>query len=572
MSSRDPEVHPIILDQRHARVVAVIAIAVFAAQNWILANHAPVTNEALSVYATTPSRQLVVTGSSAQVVDPCGGDHRIVFATGRPSTMLCAGGLAWPVLVTPYIGGVHYWPLQLLRPLHRGDPMAVRRAALVIGVLGLIALFLLIERVGDPLRAAMSVCAAAVLPILLVLQSYGLMYELLPAVLVVTAATVIARRPDPRMPPTTRRSVVVGAIAGLALFANVKAVVVGVPLLAIALYESPVLRRTPWPAWGAAIMGGALAIAPMAITAMLDPQQRVGHEVVWRLSIAQSRLDVQLLAAEVFHLLVNAADFQYYGDVELGRDGRLWPATLAVSGAAFLYAVASLLQALRRRPHDRVAAACGGLQMFYLLFVWLAYNQAVATNYTPLALSFVTALGCTIAAAAEWAARHRRSPARWLVGTAALVVLTLAINEYRRPEAFDAPVSVNANAARTLGAYLRTARGAPIVVTSNNLVGLPDALTGESSVRLDIALNDCGGRPDEDACADGVLDAAIHALPGARYLVPLQTGIMDKPLERRLVALLQDAAARTGSRVHEEASFTTRNGVPVLALMAVRAN
>jgi hypothetical protein len=49
----------------------------------------------------------------------------------------------------------------------------------------------------------------------------------------------------------------------------------------------------------------------------------------------------------------------------------------------------------------------------------------------------------------------------------------------------------------------------------------------------------------------------------------LKTGIMDKPLERRLVALLQDAAARTGGRVHEEARFTTRSGVPVLALMAV---
>ena len=562
----------ILLGRRSARVVAAIAIALFAAQDWIAAGHAPITNEALSVYATTPSRELVVTGDQPEVVDPCGGDHRLVFATGRPSAMLCAGGLAWPVLVTPYIGGVHYWPLQLLRPLHHGDPLAVRRAALLIGVWGLLALFVLVERVGDPVRAAMSVCAAAVLPILLVIQSYGLMYELLPAVLVVTAATVVALRPDPTTPPTARRSRVAGAVAGLALFANVKAVVLVVPLLAIALYESRALRRTPWPAWGAALLGGALAIAPMVVTALMDPQRRMGHEVVFRLSIAESRLDVRLLAAEVFHLLVNAADFGYYGDIELGRDGRLWPATLAVYGVPFLYAVASLIRALRRRPHDRIAAACGGLQVFYLLFVWLVYNQAVATNYSPLALSFVTALGCTIAAAAEWAARHGRRSGRWLAGTAALAVSVLAINAYRRPELFDAPVSVNADAARTLGAYLRGEPDAPIAVTSNNLVGLPDALTGRSSVRLDIALNNCGGAPDEDACAGRVLVAAIEALPGARFLVPLETGIMDKPLERRLVELLADAAARTGNRVHEEARFTTGHGVPVLALMTLRAS
>lgn len=560
---------PTTLDQRRARVVAVMAIAVFVAQVWILVPYAPITNEALSVYATTPSQQLVVIGSEAHVVDPCADGHRLVFATGRPSTMLCAGGLVWPVLVTPYIGGVHYWPLQLFRPLHHGDPMAVRRAALLIGALGMVALYLLVERLGDPTRAAMSVCAAAVLPILLVLQSYGLMYELLPAILVVTAAAVVARRPDASVPPTWQRSMVAGTIVGLALFANVKAVVLVVPLLAMALYESPVLRRTPWPAWGTAMLGGALGIAPMLIAALLDPQQRVGHEVVWRLSIAHSRLDVRLLAAEVFHLLVNAADFGYYGDLELGRDGRLWPATLAVCGAAFLYALASLIQALRRRPHDRVAAACGGVQMFYLLFVWLAYNQAVATNYTPLALSFVTALGCTVAAVAEWAARHGRTPSRWLVGSAALVVLTLAINDYRRPEMFDASVSLNGHAARALGTHLIAAPGAPIVVTSNNLVGLPDALTGRPSVRLDVAFNDCGGQPDEDACAGRVLSAAIDALPGARFLVPLHTGMMDKPLERRLVALLEDAAARTGGRVHQEADFTTRNGVPVLALMTV---
>src|SRR5439155_16552116 len=125
-----------------------------------------------------------------------------------------------------------------------------------------------------------------------------------------------------------------------------------------------------------------------------------------------------------------------------------------VSGAAFLYAALSVLRALRGAAYDRIAAACGALQLFYLLFVWLMYKQIVAGNYTPIALSFAAAFGCTIAAAAEWAARHRRSPGRWLAATAAIVIAVLMTNTYRRIDIRDPPVSTNINAVRALGAYL----------------------------------------------------------------------------------------------------------------------
>lgn len=561
--------HAIALDARGARALLVIAIAVFVAQTWVLANEAGVYNEQLSLHAAPPSRTVVISGDKAQIVDPCIGDHWITLADGRPNTMLCAGGLAWPVLVTPYIGGVHYWPLQLLRPLHHGDPFAVRRAALLVGVLGLVALFLLVERIADPVRAAMSVCVAAVLPILLVVQSIGVLYEELPAVLLLTAAAIIARRPDATLPPTTRRAFAAGAVAGLAIFANVKAVVVAVPLLAIALYESPVLRRTPWRASATALLGAGLAIAPVVIGAIFDPQQRVGRELQWRFSIAESRSGVHFLGTEVFHLLVNAADFLYYLDGVYGGDGHLWPATLVLPAAALVYATASALRALLRLAHDRIAAACGAIQVFYLVFVWLMYNQTVATNYTPVALSFAAALGCTIAAAAEWAARRGWNHRRWLAGTAAVVVAILVANMYRRAYLADAPTSMNANAARALGTYLGDGSGPPVVVTSNNLVGLPEALTGRSAVRLDVALGECSGQPGEDACTHRVLVATMDALPEARFLVPLRTAMVDKPWERKIVPLLEEAAAEAGGRLHEEARFMTRDGVPVLALVTV---
>src|SRR5262245_30316135 len=97
MSSGTAGAHAIALDPRRARMVVVIAIAAFVAQGWVLAGQAPASNEALSLHAAPPSRQVVITEGQAQVIDPCTGNHRIVFASGRPSTMLCTGGLAWPV-------------------------------------------------------------------------------------------------------------------------------------------------------------------------------------------------------------------------------------------------------------------------------------------------------------------------------------------------------------------------------------------------------------------------------------------------------------------------------------------
>jgi hypothetical protein len=305
------------------------------------------------------------------------------------------------------------------------------------------------------------------------------------------------------------------------------------------------------------------------IAAIIDPQQGVGREVHTRLWIAASRINPRFLGTELFHLLVNAVDIGYYAEIALGRDGRLWPATLAVSGAAFLYAASSVVRALRGLAHDRIAAASGALQLFYLVFVWLMYNQVIAGNYTPIALGFAAALGSTIAAAAEWAARHGRSPGRWLAGTTAIVVAILVTNTYRRLDIRDAPISVNVNAERALGAHLGKEAGRPIVVTSYNLVGLPEALSGRSAVRLDLALGQCGGQPEEDTCLRRVLVATIDALPGARFLVPLRIAIVDQPWERRIVPLLEGAAAGAGGKLREEARFTTRSGVPVLALMAV---
>ena len=61
------------------------------------------------------------------------------------------------------------------------------------------------------------------LPAAILVQAVGALYEELPAVLLIAAATAIARRADVTMPPTPKRTLAAGVLAGLAVFANVKA-------------------------------------------------------------------------------------------------------------------------------------------------------------------------------------------------------------------------------------------------------------------------------------------------------------------------------------------------------------
>src|SRR5579862_1176975 len=150
--------------RRRARLVLAVAVGALLAQSWWFTGVWPTWHEEVSVHASVPAVDVVVENGVARTASVCDAGSWLRLEEERPYVVLCAGGLAWPILVTPYIGGVHYWPLQLLRPLHRGDPVALRRTALPVGALGLIVLFLLVEQVGGSRRAAAAVAVAAVVP------------------------------------------------------------------------------------------------------------------------------------------------------------------------------------------------------------------------------------------------------------------------------------------------------------------------------------------------------------------------------------------------------------------------
>src|SRR5262249_33486903 len=101
-----------------ARIVLVVAIAVFLLQGWSLTGALPVWHEEVSVHPTHSPAEITIADGVARAAGICDDDAWIAFSGARPLVALCVGGLAWPILVSPYIGGIHYWPLQLLRPLH----------------------------------------------------------------------------------------------------------------------------------------------------------------------------------------------------------------------------------------------------------------------------------------------------------------------------------------------------------------------------------------------------------------------------------------------------------------------
>jgi hypothetical protein len=270
----------------------------------------------------------------------------------------------------------------------------------------------------------------------------------------------------------------------------------------------------------------------------------------------------------VFTLLANAADLGSYFDVALGGNGDLWLVTLVPYAVAFGYCVAALWRALRGRAHDAVAAGCATLQLAYLVFVWLSYNQ-VAANYSPMTYVFAASLGCAIVAVAGRVAAYGGAPRAALAITLALAQVPAIVNTYRRDQR-DMPISLNVYAEHALGEHLKRDPAGSVVVTSNALVGVPEAFAGVRSVRLDLALSGCpGDEAAADECRREVLRHTIRTLGDARFVVPVATGAVDKSWEQRMVPALTEAAQSLRAEIREEARFTTRDGRAVLALMRV---
>lgn len=566
---QSPSLEPSI-ERPRARAVLVLALVAFVVQGEWLAGALPAWHEEVATHAAVPGTALFWEHGELVEVTACSGDAWLEFLDARPSLVLCAGGLAWPVLVASYSGGVAYWPLQILRPLHRGDPVALRRIGIGIGALAILVLFLLVERTGGSLRAALSAAVASVLPGVLVGHSVLVLFELGPPLLLMLAGLSLVSRADREGPPTPRRASAVGALVGLAILGNVKALVVFAPVALLSLRESAPLRRAPLRTWLAMLVPLLVVASPLGIAALLDPSGAFGDQIVHRLDVAARHLDAELFLREALNAIVYAGDILFYFEILAGGDGALRPLTLTVSALALLHSTAALVGALRGRPHDPVAAACGALQLTFIVFVWLAYEQTPAANYAPISYAHAISVGCTLVTAGRLGARWMGQP--WIgVGAAASIALiSLVSNTYRRgdPRVF-VDISINLTAERALGDYLTRHPPPELITTSYNLGGLPTAMTGMPATRLDTALHACHVEHAPERCERDVVRATMLAHPDARYVVPLELGPIDEPPARRIAATLGEVAEELEGRLVEEARFATSGGLDVLAVLRV---
>ncbi len=566
------------LSPSRARLVLLVAIGTFVVQGVWLAGTFPVWHEETATHAGPSVPQLAPVDDDGGGVLPlnvgCGEGATWLRARTRPSAALCAAGLRWPVLVAPYIGGVAYWPLQLLRPIHQGDPVALRRCGLVIGALAILALFLLVEAVADSLTAAACAMTAATLSGFVVGHSLLVYYEFVPSLFVALAALVVARRRDPRTPPSARRLALAGLLVGLSIATNVKGLVVAAPLVATALHRGGPLRAAGVKRLAIAALCAAAPIAPLLVVALADPYGGVGTQVGARLATMAAHLHPRFFVEEVGNALLYAGDVGYYFALANGGDGGLVPAFLTLSTFAFAHSLVALVQRIAGRPHSPVAAACGALQLAYIVFVTLAYDQRPAANYAPVTYSHAVSLGCALLTAGRLLSGRMRSPSyRMVIVVIAIGVASAVTSTFRRGDLRDTTtVSINLTAERALVAHLRARPDAPAITTTYNLAGVLDAfgastLDGQPYLgqrRLDLGLR------------EGLVErfALLLADPGRlplRFVVPIRVGLIDEPgvaLHRRA---LEDAARALGWRVTEEARFTTRSGVPVLALVRVSA-
>jgi hypothetical protein len=560
-----------------ARWVLLAAISAFVLQGFWLAGTHPVWHEETATHAGPAVSQLVSVEVDAGGALPLQGSCEGApwqRAQTRPTASLCVGGLRWPVLVAPYIGGVTYWPLQLLRPLHHGDPVALRRSGLVIGALAILVLFLLVEAVADAMTAAACAVTAATLSGFVVGHSLLVYYEFVPSLFVALAALVVARRRDPRTPPSARRLAVAGLLLGLSIATNVKGLVVAAPLVALALHRGGPLRAAGLKRLALAASFIALPLLPLLVIALADPHRGLEAQVTTRLATMAAHLHPRFFAEEVGNALIYAGDIGYYFALANGGDGGLVPAFLTLSAFAFLHSLVALFRRLTGRAHSPVAAACGALQLAYIVFVTLAYDQRPAANYAPVTYSHAVSLGCALVTVGRFlATRFQKPSSNMVMSVVALGVASALVSTFRRGDLRDTTtIAINVHAERALAAHLRTRRDTPVITTTYNLAGVLDAF-GAPTIDGQRYLAE---RPPMLGVRESLRErfAQLLADPARlplRFIVPIRAGLIDEPGVPLHRAALADAARTLGWRITDEARFTSRAGVPVIALLRVSA-
>lgn len=561
-------------DESKPRRALWVALVIFLLHGLWLSSSLPVWHEEVSVHAQRPYAWADVAPDASPpmpvIAEGCADPNAplLLRSPVRPVASLCVGGLAWPLLVSSYASGVTYWPLQLLRPLHHGEPVPLRWASLLIGVLSLLVMHRLVERHRDRVAANTTVLVAALLSPFVHLHALLVVYEHVPTLLVLIAVLVLD--PPGGRPPDRRRLLLAGALAGLALASNIKALVVGVPLLGLALWRSPRMRAPGRVGWASFVVGFALVAGPFVALALSDPYAGVSGQVSQRGAALLANLDPRHLLAEVDNALIFFTDFGFYLDVAAGEPAPLPLVYRVLPLLALGHGSLALVRLLRGGEVDRVAAGCGAVLWTFIVFVALFYRQTPAANYGPIVHVHAIALGVMLVDLGRWLAvrfeRPKLEPTIIVLGP-----LVLASALWRHGDRRDhMPASIDVHALQQLADWQREHDDARVVVTTYNLVGVLDAMAASRTPTLTAnqLLRSC---PQEQAgCRVDRLAALFRSTSAPLHVVvPLRTVPIDERGASELPREVCEAAHAAGRRCDELVRISTRRGVEVLGVLSI---
>jgi hypothetical protein len=557
------------------RPAFLAAIALFLAQGLALAWTTPCWHEEVSAHVEPAVRLATAGPDGAPIVEPSCRDAspaHLLRSPIRPTLALCLGGTSFPVMINAYSSGLLHWPLALAWPLHRGNPFLLRATGVVL--LGLWALFLvhrIAARIEDELTGDLSALALAVSTQFT--SSYAMLvhYELFPALLLGTA-TLLSIRSGPPAGWTGRAGAAAGALIGLALVSNVKAVLLGVPLLLL-LRTPNGIRSTPGRAISFAALGASLPIAFFVIVSAADPGHGVAMQVSTRLATLLSHLEAERFAREALNVLVYWSDLTYYAELIVHRDpAPNWPGVV-VAALALGYGTLALVRVLRTGDGPWLAAISAAAILFFVGVSVLLYEQQPAANYSPIHAVFGWATG-TALAAMHRALRDRR-PAALALGFAALAAFGW-VAVARGGLLGRLPLPINAAAERALATHLRAHPEGLVVTTLYNHTGVFEAIGvgGADLLALHAYLGSCPTpEPDADgsrACLEARFDALLAQTDRPlRAVVAARPAVIDEPWSMLAEPALRAAADRRGLRASTELEVSAESGEVVLRLIRV---
>lgn len=561
----------------------LLACASFVAFGLWGAHVLPAGHEEISTFPGRSTRVIVEQERSRELTFErhCAEENAPLFvrSEARPTLSLCARGLSLPVLIASYASGVPYWHALLSWPLHGGDAFGMRRWNLLAGLLSLLLLYRLVRRLSDETTAAVAVLVLAVSSPFVVLHSLLLQYESMPWLLTI-AALLLALGPVGSRGGTPPRLVLAGAVAGLAIVANVKACFLLAPVPLIA-WRSGALRHLPRRLLLEIAGATALGTTPLLVANWVHGGGGLGEQTSRRTQLLLRGTSIDDVVGELINMVRFASDTGSYGIAKWQPLGALGVLAAALSALGALYVVVVLLRFLRTgEASDATAAYCATIVLGFVVVSLTLYDQRPAANYAPVHAVFATMVALGVVASGRFLARSRyaalSSVRRNALVLGAVGMSLLGAVTALRLDAGDAlPLSTNARAERALVDYLvrHPERGATLYTTTYNLAGVIDSLgRGElATVRLDRVVH-CG---DDDAQAEACVAArwrTFFEMPGAlpaRIVVPAVESFVDEPDAMSLAPALRDAAQAAGVSLVVEHEITLEDRGAALTLFRV---